>query len=1174
MKQNSNPWPGLASYKDPKEYNEGESYLFCGRQNETYDLLQLIENRRVVTLYGSTGIGKTSLLCAGVFPVLRQRSDYRSDSGYNNKFHPIYIRLNSPSQLQDDEIINLSYSDILIKCLEKDLEVKETKIKDSPYSPEKDEINTIWHYFHSHRFYLKECQEQVTPVVVLDQFEEIFAKSQNDNKTEIFLKQLYTLAEDRLPWKETNGYHTADYRFIISLREDKFFYMENYVDSLRLSLFKENRYRLMPLKDEQAEEVITIPGEKLIDHHNKKEIARLIIEQSKSKDRGDINTLLLSLICNQIYEKSSPNHQLSLEKVKELSPNVLKQFYTDITRNLPLKERQMMEDLLVKESRRVLVSEEEFLEKVPHGKYLLEKGEQSILRNSDKKVEVIHDQLAILMEEMKSVTRLEIYRKRMKTGGLVVLSFLLLLVLAWFTYIIPQLFWRDTVPLDGPISNALFKTTGIDRPYSVPSGVLDLASNVVVEHRAFQTNPDIREIHIGDSCNIHYFAFQKCPNLRTLYFDGKGILLLDNAFSGCDNVESIIVSDSCSFSFLGSQDRFKRLSRIVVEGKNPNFRTFGNTLLIKQPSGNKPFWKVISSDKNTKMKRFHHGDGSSSLHIAGEVILPYMEDSIALDSMKAVYGTTFDISRGEIPDTNGYKVLTCINPDQGSFPKGVQNNSKVIGIDMSDVIHVPSRAFERNDRLYSAYLPNVYDVGEDAFSYCISLENVYLPKTSIIKDRAFSWCKSLKEIQLPLLEEMGALCFFNCDSLQTVSAPDLKVINESAFAQSGLQKVDFPSVEVVKQGAFQNCHRLKSIVLPSLKSIDLDFYGCDSLEEIIIPTSIETQIMADIENKYKSVPNRKFFELVGRRGNLSILKSVLSPDTTYYADGDTLDIFPDHSLYCRRLVLSKHISVIGSVGSDRLHKEITVEHGNATFFSFRNVVYDKDGMVFHANGVEHAYFMNYGIGNGGKYSYQAKLSHDLKTIYLHYPQKENVNIYVERCIPYKNGISYRNDTLFLKTVTLRVPYGYKKYFENVPNYQLFKNIEEVSRWETTLINFEWFASKTIWSISNKNYYSLILAMGLILVLLSLFGHFLLFKQEKVLDLLLVVTQIAIMCLVAVLFLTIELNNSLILSKENVTRIFFVIIEVILALLPWYPIILKRYWIFPLKKLNHEEKHRI
>ena len=1157
MKQNSNPWPGLASYKDPKEYDKGESYLFCGRQNETYDLLQLIENRRVVTLYGSTGIGKTSLLCAGVFPILRQRTDFRSDSGHNSRFYPIYIRLNSPSQLQDDEIKNLSYSEILIKCLEKDLEVKETKVKASPYSPEKDVIYTIWHYFHSHCFYLKEGQERVTPVVVLDQFEEIFARSKNDEKIEIFLKQLYTLAEDRLLWKEINGYHTADYRYIISLREDKFFYMENYVDFLRLTLFKENRYRLLPLEDEQAELVITIPGEELIDHNKKKEIARLIIEQSKSKDRGDINTLLLSLICNQIYEKSSPNHQFTLDKVKELSPNVLKQFYTDVTKNLPLKERQAMENLLVKESRRVQVSEDEFLKKIPHGKYLLTQDEQSILRYYDNKVEVIHDQLAILMEEMKSVTHLEIYRERMKTGGWVALASLVLLVLACFTYMIPQIFWRDTVSLEGSISNTLFETKGIGRPYSIPSGVLNLANNVIVEHRAFQTNPDIHVLHLGDSCNIDYFAFQNCLNLTTIYFDGKGILLKDNAFSGCDNVESIIVSDSCSFSYLGSQDRFKRLSRIVVDGKNPNFRTFGNTLLIKQPSGNSPFWKIISSDKKTKMKRFRYGDGSSSLHMAGEVILPYMEDSIALDSMKAVYGTTFDISRGEIPDTNSYKVLTCINPTQGSFPKGVQHNSKVIGIDMPDVIHVSSRAFERNERLYSAYLPDVYDVGEDAFSYCVSLENVYLPKTSIIKDRAFSWCKSLKTIQLPLLEDMGALCFFNCDSLQTISAPSLKVINESAFAQSGLQKAEFPSVEVVKHGAFQNCHRLKTIVLPSLKSFDVDFYGCDSLEELIIPRTLESQVLYEIEQNYRSTPNRKFFELKERKGDLSILKSVLSPDTTYYANGDTLEFISDPSLYSRRLIISKNIRVLGSSGYRMFHKEVSVEHDNPTFFSFRNVVYDKDGIAFHAMGVEHAYFMNFGIGNGGKYSYQAKLSNDLNSIYLHYPQKTTVDVYVERCIPFKNGVSYQNDTLFLKTITLRVPYGYKKYFENVPDYQLFKNVEEVSRWETTLINFEWALTKKLWAYSGKVPFTAMIIIGIIFLLMSICGYIALFIQNRRLALGLFIGQIASMLFIGVLLYTIDLNYTLNWGNIDVIGSSLVTIEILLLFTPWLLLISRK-----------------
>lgn len=1083
MEKQYNPWPGLASYKDPGKIDEDARYNFCGRQSETYDLLQLIENRSVVTLYGSTGIGKTSLLCAGVFPILRKRYDSHSKAEKGSRFFPVYVRLCSPSQLEDTS--NMTYAEILIKCIEKEMKLKESRVKNSPF---KNDIScTIWHYFHSHHFY-NENMESITPVIVLDQFEEVFAYREKDKKIETFLNQLYTLAEDRLPWEDYNGYHAADFRFVISLREDKFFYMENYVDTLRLSLFKENRYRLLPLKYEQAEQIITIPGEKLINHNNKDKIARLIIEQSRSKDRGDINTLLLSLICNQIYEKSSPNHSFTVEKVKELSPNVLSQFYSDITCRLPIKERGVMEELLVKEGRRVQVSEEEFLKKVPHGKYLLKQHEQSILRNVDKKVEVIHDQLAIFMEEMKPTTRLEIYRQRMKTGGWVVVVIFAIVSLSWLAYKIPQFLWHETIPLDGPIVNTHFKTEGTSKPFSIPSGVLNLASNDVVEHRAFQANPDIQELHLGDSCIIDYFAFQKCPNLKTVYFDGKGILMKANAFSGCNKIESIIVSDSCDFLDFGSQDIFRGLSRVVVNGNNPNFMTFGNTLLIKCHAGTKPYWNVICSYKDTQMRRFYYSDGSSSLHISGEVILPQLEDSIALDSMKVVYGTTFDISKGENPDTITYKVLTCKSPEQGIFSKGVQNNPKVIGIDMPEVVHVPDKAFEQNERLRAVNLPSADDVGEEAFANCKALENVYIPKVSIMKNRAFSGCSSLKEIQLPMTEEIGSSCFWNCDSLECLIAPSLRVINESAFAQSGLRIADFPSVEEVKQGAFQNCNRLKRIVLPSVKAIDIDFYGCDSLEEIIVPTSIEKQVLEDLERCYHLTANRKFFELSDHRGGLSVLKSVSVPDSTYYADGDTLNLFSDISLYCKRLVLSKHIRVLGSSASRMLHQEVSVEHGNPTFFSFKNVVYDKDGMAFHAEGVEHAYFMNYGIGNGKKYKYQAKFSDDLKSIYIHYPQKNNVMVYVEKCIPIENGMSYRNDSSFIKTVTLRIPYGYKKYFENNPDYQIFKTIEELSLWETVLIDMEWKITKKIWTYSLRKLFMPILIISIVLLLVLLCGY--------------------------------------------------------------------------------------
>src|SRR3954469_6271646 len=71
-----NPWPGLAPF------TEGQGAYFHGRDDEIDDLTQLARLRALVVLFGQSGLGKSSLLQAGVFPRLRA-----------DGFCPVYIRL-------------------------------------------------------------------------------------------------------------------------------------------------------------------------------------------------------------------------------------------------------------------------------------------------------------------------------------------------------------------------------------------------------------------------------------------------------------------------------------------------------------------------------------------------------------------------------------------------------------------------------------------------------------------------------------------------------------------------------------------------------------------------------------------------------------------------------------------------------------------------------------------------------------------------------------------------------------------------------------------------------------------------------------------------------------------------------------------------------------------------
>ncbi len=56
-----------------KPYTEQDARFFFGRNTFIYDLLQkLIEDKRLLIVLGPTGSGKTSILQAGVIPLLRE----------------------------------------------------------------------------------------------------------------------------------------------------------------------------------------------------------------------------------------------------------------------------------------------------------------------------------------------------------------------------------------------------------------------------------------------------------------------------------------------------------------------------------------------------------------------------------------------------------------------------------------------------------------------------------------------------------------------------------------------------------------------------------------------------------------------------------------------------------------------------------------------------------------------------------------------------------------------------------------------------------------------------------------------------------------------------------------------------------------------------------------------
>lgn len=383
----SNPWPGLASYTS--------SYQFCGRTTSSAELINLIENYNFVTLYGRTGVGKTSLLRAGVFPILKE---------YN--LVPIYIRLGQLAK-------GTPYSKGLVDEIAKNVDAiraSDKFILSSGY----EEVDYLWKYFHTRKFTSAEHERkapitEVCPVIVLDQFEELFVRDEED--TQLFLSQIHLLIRDTLVVPDAPGYvKKINCRFVVSLREDRLYNLEEAIDRCNLPGLRGNRYRLRPLSKSEAIEAIVIPGRHLIDNQERELVADKIIDFTK--ENGQISSLMLSLICSQLYEGLQDNEKISLKMVEERSANSLKRFYENAIEDLNFStdQRNEFEEMFVDNGHRKIVNIREYQKKVPNGEMLYTIDRKKILSkiiiasSNDEEhtfLELAHDRLAMAIEEIR-----------------------------------------------------------------------------------------------------------------------------------------------------------------------------------------------------------------------------------------------------------------------------------------------------------------------------------------------------------------------------------------------------------------------------------------------------------------------------------------------------------------------------------------------------------------------------------------------------------------------------------------------------------------------------------------------------------------------------------------------------------------------------------------------------
>ena len=336
---NINPWIGLNSYQ--------EGQILYGRSQEIQDLSMSVFYNRQTVVYGKSGIGKSSLLHAGIFPMARMRGCL-----------PISVRFDHASEI--------SYRQQLIQYITDAVLAAGGVMRDTQI--DQDAPRSLWEFFH--RMQPQKDGQIITPLVVIDQFEEIFTLTKNAQVVRAFFDELADLFNDMMPdylqlhgalqkTKETGSIfdglqikpsdsrfaNEMSYHIVFVLREDYLSYLERY--TAHIPALKQNRYGLLPITYRQAMEIITKPCEGLVSTEVADAIIRHITPDQDINDETPIDSAILSLFLSRLYEKKKDDSFISMQLVKEQGETLIEDFYAEVVATINRKTVELLEDVLI-----------------------------------------------------------------------------------------------------------------------------------------------------------------------------------------------------------------------------------------------------------------------------------------------------------------------------------------------------------------------------------------------------------------------------------------------------------------------------------------------------------------------------------------------------------------------------------------------------------------------------------------------------------------------------------------------------------------------------------------------------------------------------------------------------------------------------------------------------------
>lgn len=334
---NNNPWKGLDSY------SFSDNSIFYGRTNETETLTDTILNNRFTILYGPSGVGKSSLLNAGIRPKLSEDSFFVVDISMRQL------------DLRSERSISAQILARVKEC------AKEAQIEIAPLSKnEGKELfeDSLWFFFHTNEFWSSK-NEFLTPIVIIDQFEDIFKDEVKELSTDQFFNSLDELSNvvppmsmrEKLQNMDFFRYNqSADFRFVFSLREDYLPRLDDYVYSLNIPELRKSRYSITLMDTNQAKEVILGPANGIVSENVSDKIISILSSQtSRNRLLHKVEPFLLSLFMYRVYIEMAKRglSTISEELINKLGADVVNDYYLESMKKVSAKAMKHLENVLL-----------------------------------------------------------------------------------------------------------------------------------------------------------------------------------------------------------------------------------------------------------------------------------------------------------------------------------------------------------------------------------------------------------------------------------------------------------------------------------------------------------------------------------------------------------------------------------------------------------------------------------------------------------------------------------------------------------------------------------------------------------------------------------------------------------------------------------------------------------